>query len=477
MMRSNPHAALYSQLASPYAAHLYRAPPNLSGLHERMKLEEEHRARIAREEEKVRIAREEEKARERERELREKEMREREQREKEMRERLQREKEMREREMRELREKEMREREQREKEHREREMREKDMRDREKMMQQHHYMQRNPYNLLGLFPQMVGLRPPAGMHPGYPMHPSLLGLTMPQIPTSLANSLNMQHHVSQSSQSGSSSSPITSSSMMPSMGSMGLNHGMPPHMSLYPGNLPPPAHLYSPLAPPSPSLSNSSYNHPMMNPATSPQPVSRSPSSSQSLNLSKNQITSSSQYVNKERSERVSSSTTPTMSIATVSVSNDKSFKIEIPSISNGNKDSKNEAKDLSAAKADKTKEEKVSSDVDMKPIVLDKSGFDMKMSDNESIKPEEKIREEKNDETAQDFSDTKEIKAEADEKLLSSTDNKASESEKMTGNLEAKVEAKDEDIKVDEEPSINDYAADDASTINNENSKTPVKK
>lgn len=475
MMRSNPHAALYSQLASPYASHLYRGPPNLSGLHERMKLEEEHRARIAREEEKVRIAREEEKARERERELREKEMREREQREKEMREREQREKEMREREMRELREKEMRERELREKEHREREMREKEMREREKMMQQHHFMQRNPYNLLGLFPQMVGLRPPSGMHPSYQMHPSLLGLAMPQIPTSLAN---MQHHVSQSSQSGSSSSPITSQSLMPPMGSLGLSHGLPPHMSLYPGNLPPPAHLYSPLAPPSASPSNlsNSYNHPMMNPATSPQPVARSPSSSQSLNLSKNHI-SSSQYANKERTERVSSTTTPTVSVATVSVSSDRSFKIEIPNISNGNKDSSAKNEDLSAAKVDKSKDEKVSPDDDMKPIAVDKLGSDMKISDNESINPEEKVKVEKKDESSRDLSEPKEIKTETDEKSLNPNDNKAFETEKIAANLETKAEVKDEDMKVDDEPSINDKAAVDASTITNDNSKTPVKK
>lgn len=530
MLRSNPHAALYSQLASPYASHLYGlmpgGPPNLSGLHERMKLEEEHRARIAREEEKARIAREEEKARERERELREKEMREREQREKEHRDREMREKEMRERELRdrEMREKEMRDRELREKEHREREMRDKEMREREKLLQQHHFMQsqrNNPYNILGLFPQMVGLRPPSGMHPGYPMHHSLLGLPLPsQIPTSLSSSMSLSHH-SQSPGTGSSSVPITSSSgmsLMSPMGAMGFNssgHGLPHGMSLYPGNHPPPAHLYSPLAPPSASpssLGNSSYNHPMMNPATSPQPISRSPSSNhQSLNLSKNQISSSSQYSSKghesrHSSDKMSSSNVLAPSIATVSVPslmNDKNFKIELPNISNGNnlkssKDGlmmKTEARDLSAVKSEKPKEEKLSPVDELKPIVLEKPPQEtVKISDNEMTKPEDKIermKEEDNkikaDNSPQDFSSPKdfdqqkEIKAEAEDKPPSSNDNKISESESLTdtsGANETAADVKEEEMKIDETPSINDESADDiGSTKNNETLKTSNKK
>lgn len=530
MLRSNPHAALYSQLASPYASHLYGlmpgGPPNLSGLHERMKLEEEHRARIVREEEKNRIAREEEKARERDREMREKEMREREQREKEMREREQREKEMRERE---LREKEMREREQREKELREREMREKEMRDREKMLQQHHFMQsqRNPYNLLGLFPQMVGLRAPSSMHPGYSIHPSLLGLPLPsQIPTSLSNSLSLHHS---QSQGGSSQAPITSSanmnanmSLMPPIGAggsmMGLNHhGLPHGLSLFPGNLPPPAHHYSPLAPPSASptsLSGSSYSHPMMNPVSSPQPMSRSPSSNntqQSLNLSKNHISSShysskgmnrdnrnTSEMNKITSTTGSSASSP--SVTTVSVSsmlNDKNFKIEIPNISNGsnansrNKDSsvKHEAKDLSSAKSEKPKEEKLSPDVDMKPIILEKPNpepvaeNDPLTSDDkkEKIKEENQIKAEIQPQDFKDF-DQKEMKAEADNKPVSSNDNKVIESEKSADNSGAKENAtdlKEEEVKSDEKSVAKNEVADDvnASTKNNETSKTSSKK
>ncbi|XP_070493467.1 uncharacterized protein px isoform X1 [Chironomus tepperi] len=309
MLRSSQHAALYSQL-SPYAApHLYGLMPgasNLPAIHERMKLEEEHRARIAREEEK---------AREREREEKEREMREREQREKELRERQQREKEQREREKleKEMRERELREKEMREKEMREREMREKEMREREKeraMLQQHHFMQsqRNPYNLLGLFPQMVGLRPPSSLHPAYgSMHPSLLGLSIPsQIPTTMSSSLSLPPHHSPSPQNVPSSvTPITSSSNLSSVSSslmppLGLSpSSLPPGLSLFPGNLPPPAHLYSTLAPPSASPSslsnNSSFTHPLLPPVTSPQPIARSPSNPsssahQTLNLTKNPI-------------------------------------------------------------------------------------------------------------------------------------------------------------------------------------------
>lgn len=514
MLRSNPHAALYSQLASPYAA-MYGmmpgAPPNLSGLHERMKLEEEHRARIAREEEKARIAREEEKARERERELRENEMREREKREKEMREREQREKEMREREMRELREKEHREREQREKEHREREHREKEIREREKLLQQHHFMQsqRNPYNLLGLFPQMVGLRPPSSMHPGYQMHHSLLGLPLPsQIPTSLSNSFS--HH-SQSPQGGSSPSPITSSpnmSMMSSASMMAMNHsahGLPHGMSLFPGNLPPPAHLYSPLAPPSASpsnLSNNSFNHPMMNSASSPQPISRSPSSistQQSLNLSKNQISTSSQYSNKHVEQRnASESTKPpsttvvsTPSVATVSVTsmiNEKNFKIEIPNISNGNNVkkeptsglTKHDAKDLTVVKTEKPKEEKLSPVDDLKPVIIENNDT-VDISDNEAIKPEEKSEKKKDDNeikaemSPQDFStpkeaDPKEIKAEPDDKQPSPNDNKTIETERIA---DKKSDASD--VKDDEEMKSEDKANKNDESIEDTNSTKPI--
>ncbi|KAG5680528.1 hypothetical protein PVAND_010034 [Polypedilum vanderplanki] len=314
MLRSNPHAALYSQLASPYAApHLYGLMPgasNLPALHERMKLEEEHRARITREEEK---------AREREREEKEREMREREQREKELRERQQREKEQREREKleKEMRERELREKELREKEMRERELREKEMRERDKFLQQQqqHYLQsqRNPYSLLNLFPQMVGMRPPSSMHPAYSsMHPSLLGLPMPsQIPSTMPNNLPLPPHLSQSPQSAvvSSVQSMTSSPNMATVNStllpMGLTPPTIPGLSLYPGSLPPPAHLYaSSLAPPSASpsaLSNSSFTHPLLPPVTSPQPmvpIARSPSLNsstqqqqqqhqQTLNLSK----------------------------------------------------------------------------------------------------------------------------------------------------------------------------------------------
>ncbi|XP_058982234.1 uncharacterized protein LOC101901508 isoform X2 [Musca domestica] len=160
---AHPHAALYQPLASPYASHLYSMIPGAAlglgpSFHERMKLEEEHRAR-AREEE-----RERELQREKERELRE--QREREQREKEQREREQR-------------EKEQREKEQKEKEAREREMREKEQREaRERERQQqllsasaHHYSNPlyNPLsrNFLGsMIPNLnLGLRaPPAGLH-------------------------------------------------------------------------------------------------------------------------------------------------------------------------------------------------------------------------------------------------------------------------------------------------------------------------
>lgn len=268
MLRSNSHA-LYSQL--PYAPHLYGSPmpgvfSNLPGLHEKMKFEEEYRARIAREEEKAREMRD--------REIREKEIREREreQREKELREKEQREKEMREREQR---EKEMREKELREKELRERDQREKEMRDREKLMQQQAFMQsqRNPYSLLGMFPQMLHQMRPS-MHPGYPMSPSpLMSLS---IPTTHSNSMGLSPHPSQSPSSLSSSAAMNS--LISPLGGLS-HHGIPSH-GISPDSFyhrltnlpPPPAHLTAHYP-----YHNPSSPHSLIVPATS-SPVIRSPS-------------------------------------------------------------------------------------------------------------------------------------------------------------------------------------------------------
>ncbi|KAH8336717.1 hypothetical protein KR059_001382 [Drosophila kikkawai] len=162
---SHPHAAaLYPQMASPYS-HLYSMMPGAAlgispAMHDRIKLEEEHRARLAREEE-----REREMQREKERELRE-------QREKEQREKEQREKEQRERE------REQREKEQREKEARERKLRDEE-RERERERQQllnasHHYSNQlySPLNrnLLGsMIPHInLSLRGPPGALHGLP---------------------------------------------------------------------------------------------------------------------------------------------------------------------------------------------------------------------------------------------------------------------------------------------------------------------
>ncbi|XP_013100572.2 uncharacterized protein LOC106082548 isoform X1 [Stomoxys calcitrans] len=205
---SHPHAALYPPIASPYASHLYSMIPGAtmglgSSLHERIKLDEERRARtLALEEE-----RERELQREKERELRE--QREREQREKEQREREQR-------------EKEQREKEQKEKEAREREMREKEREARERERQQllsasaHHYSNPlyNPLsrNLLGsMIPHLnLSLRaPPGGLHglSGMsPYHPAnqrqsphgamgLPGLGIPGL-TSMSHA-NIPHHLQQ----------------------------------------------------------------------------------------------------------------------------------------------------------------------------------------------------------------------------------------------------------------------------------------
>ncbi|XP_012162984.1 uncharacterized protein LOC101460998 isoform X3 [Ceratitis capitata] len=163
---THPHA-LYPPMASPYASHLYSMIPGAalglgSALHERMKLEEEHRARIAREEEREREMQREKEQREREREQREREQREKEQREREQRE------------------KEQREKEQKEKEAREREMREKEREARERERQiltaSHHYTSQlySPLgrNLLGpMMPHLsLGLRaPPGALHSLPPM--------------------------------------------------------------------------------------------------------------------------------------------------------------------------------------------------------------------------------------------------------------------------------------------------------------------
>ncbi|KAL7735713.1 hypothetical protein ACLKA6_019970 [Drosophila palustris] len=207
---SHPHAAaLYPQMASPYS-HLYSMMPGAAlgispAMHDRIKLEEEHRARLAREEE-----REREMQREKERELRE-------QREKEQRER---EREQRERE-REQREKEQREKEQKEKEARERKMREEERHEaaRERERQQllsatHHYSNQlyAPLNrtLLGsMMPHInLGLRgPPAGLHGLGMSHyhaaaanaqrqsPMGLNLGMPGMPGHGPS--NLQHHLQQ----------------------------------------------------------------------------------------------------------------------------------------------------------------------------------------------------------------------------------------------------------------------------------------
>lgn len=291
MIRSNPHA-LYSQLQSPYPSpHLYGATlpgvfSNISGLHEKMKYEEDYRARVAREEEKAREIRD--------REIREKELREREQREKELREKEQREKEAREREQR---EKEQREKEIREKELRERE---KEMREREKIMQQQAFIQsqRNPYNLLGLFPQMLHqIRP--SMHPAYSPLMSL------PIPATHANNISLSPHQSSSS--------LASSNMNPLMTSLGIahhHHGIPPHGmssdSFYHriSNLhPPPAHLTAHY----PYHNNPSSPHSLIIPATS-SPVIRTPSlTTQSNTISKVSNTPSNSQSYKEKNPTIKS--------------------------------------------------------------------------------------------------------------------------------------------------------------------------
>lgn len=282
ILRSNPHA-LYSQLQSPYASHLYGGAsmpgvfPNLNSLHEKMKLEEEYRARLVREEEKAR------------------EQREREQREKELREKEQREKEE---ERKRLLEKEMREKEHREKEMREREHREKELREREKIMQQQQQAfmnsQRSPYNLLSMFsPMLHQMRP--SMHPGYA---PLLGLSLPSsMPPTPTISMSLPPHPSQSQ----SSIPISVSSNMSSlMSPLGLSHhGVPPDSYYHRiSTLPPPAHLSHYSYHNNPSSPHSS----MLSAATSAPVIRSSSISTQSTNNSKNSLASASQQrENKEK--------------------------------------------------------------------------------------------------------------------------------------------------------------------------------
>lgn len=219
----HPHAhALHSYPMSPYAApHLYGMLPGAAaaalgmgvpGMHERLKMEEEHRVRLAREEEREReVLREKE--RQREQREREREQREKEQREKEQREREQREKE------------------QREKEQRERELQEKERDARERERMNHHYSQQiynnaaRSMNMMG--PLIPGLTSPMGLgrmqphgmpsmssyhaaaaaaaaaqrqSPHGPMGLNLGsgGLNLPPPPHSL-QSLNLSHHLSHQS--------------------------------------------------------------------------------------------------------------------------------------------------------------------------------------------------------------------------------------------------------------------------------------
>ena len=131
--------------------------------------------------------------------------------------------------------------------------------------------------------------------------------------------------------------------------------------------MPPPAHLYTSLVPPSASPSsslgnNSSYSHPLLPPVTSPQPIVRSPSNPsssahQSLNLTKNPIsmarTSSPSHYNSNNLINSSNSTrrneNSSVEIKNSPISNNNSSsnmslandtlakKTESSSISNGN--------------------------------------------------------------------------------------------------------------------------------------------
>lgn len=246
-------------------------------MHDRIKLEEEHRARLAREEE-----REREIQREKERELRE-------QREKEQRER---EREQRERE-REQREKELREKEQKEKEARERKIREEEReRERERERQQllnatHHYSNQlySPLNrnLLGsMMPHInLGLRgPPAGLHSLAGMShyhaaaanaqrqsPMGLNLGMPGMPSLPGHGpSNLQHHLQQAAM-GLAAHPAAAGLTHPGFSaaaalglgphphSLNLNHShLSPH---HPVHQIPPHTVASSSAGPSPGAANS----------------------------------------------------------------------------------------------------------------------------------------------------------------------------------------------------------------------------
>lgn len=466
MLRSNPHAALYSQLASPYPPHIYGllpgSPANLPAIHERMKLEEEHRARIAREEEKAREREREEREREmreREREQREKELREQREKEQREREKREREREMREREMR---EKEMREKEMREKEQREREMKEREMREREKMLQQHHFMQtqRNPYNLLGLFPQMVGLRPPSSLHPAYSqIHPSMLGL--PPLPTTLASSLPLPPHHSQSPQNIQPHVVPTSSPGLMPLGLTPPTHSLQHGLSLFP----PPAHLYSPLAPPSASpssLSNSSFSHPMLtNPVSSPQPIARPPSNTstaqQSLNLSKAPISMASTTPPSSQAPQQYSRREEKPTINTISEQKPKPADL-----SNGSN-----VNSLNNSMKSEEKEEKPSSD-SLKPAVLmEKPIIDPKLESDD--KKDEKIKSESPN-SPKNITEI-DVKKEESNKVAESENN----SSVMPMEVD-KVEERKED-KLNDDATINEKNIDGTNNNNNETNKTSSKK
>lgn len=287
MLRSNPHAALYSQLGSPYGPHLYSslqslpgAFPSLGGLHEKMKLEEEYRARLA-QEEKAREQREREREREREQRAKEEERK----REEEERKRIEKE----------LREKEMREKEQREKEMREREQREKEMREREKIMQQQQaYLnsQRHPYNLLGLFPPSMLHQMRPSMHPGFsPLLTLSLPSAMPPTPTI---SMSLPPHQSQSS------IPISVASSMNSlMSPLGLAHHGVPSDSFY--------HRMSSLPPPPAHLSHYPYpgsQHTSMMAVATSAPVMRSTAVTTQSSSPKASIASASNSREQQRDNR-----------------------------------------------------------------------------------------------------------------------------------------------------------------------------